>query len=361
MNKLVSLIFLLIVLLTASACNNRSSREGYVIAPTFPYDSYLESIGEDEAFPTIGYDGQGFDGISNHIRYPEIPDTLSHSNFADSLMQYYNIALAYNTMAYDVGTAERYMSESDFGLKYADTLDSINLDGISNSVIGERLRAVSTNAAKLIRNGIAPSSQEDISVQQFYDSLNEFATPLLENHLSDNEFDPKEVLDDYYVIHKKALSDTTTFCLDLLERVMCEQNFSKKCVLAREYAYADYHSPQRDDGRLVGLLDMILRESKYSPLLRDFWRMWRVKLQIGFFGSRSNDGAIYNLFYNDMRNRIAMVYIAHLNSHPNDMIAFKEFIRLANDYNIVRNSGCLIGNNANLEDIELFYSVFNSK
>lgn len=53
------------------------------------------------------------------------------------------------------------------------------------------------------------------------------------------------------------------------------------------------------------------------------------------------------------------VYIAHLNSHPNDMIAFKEFIRLANDYNIVRNSGCLIGNNANFEDMELFYSEFN--
>ena len=68
---------------------------------------------------------------------------------------------------------------------------------------------------------------------------------------------------------------------------------------------------------------------------------------------------MYNLFYNDMRNSIALTYIVHLTTHPGDKIAFKEFIRLAQAYNIVRNSSCMFGNNANLEDMELLYSVFN--
>ena len=110
---------------------------------------------------------------------------------------------------------------------------------------------------------------------------------------------------------------------------------------------------------MVAVLDKLLRANKYSPLLGELWRMWRVALQINIFGSRSNDGAMYNLFYNDMRNRVALIYIAHLKTHPYDKIAFKEFLRLAQVHNITRNSPCMFGNNANLEDMELFYSVYN--
>lgn len=128
----------------------------------------------------------------------------------------------------------------------------------------------------------------------------------------------------------------------------------------REYAYSNYKHPRRDDKEVVAVIDNILRADEYSPLLRDLWRMWRMMLQIDIFGSRSNDGAMYNLFYNDMRNRVALAYIAHLKDNPDDRIALKEFVRLANDYNIVRNSEFVLGNNANLEEMDLFYSVFKS-
>lgn len=95
--------------------------------PAFPYQTYLDSMGEDEYFPTIGDDGGGFAAISNNIRYPEMPDTLALSHFADSLLQLYNIAIAFNIVAYDVSTAERYIDEADLGLKQADALDSINV------------------------------------------------------------------------------------------------------------------------------------------------------------------------------------------------------------------------------------------
>lgn len=62
-----------------------------------------------------------------------------------------------------------------------------------------------------------------------------------------------------------------------------------------------------------------------------------------------------------MRNRIALVYIAHLKTHYLDKLAFKEFVRLTITYNIIRNSECMIGNNGNLEEMELFYAVLESE
>lgn len=71
-----------------------------------------------------------------------MPDTLSLSLYADTLLQYYNIALAFNTMAYDVGTSERYMEKNNFGLEQADALDSINLSGIKDLQIKSLIKTI---------------------------------------------------------------------------------------------------------------------------------------------------------------------------------------------------------------------------
>lgn len=360
MNKLFTFlaVFTSAVWLLSSCSADNSAKEGLKI-PVFPYQSYLDSIGEDEYFPTIGDDGQGFNAISHKIRYPKLPDTLTSNLYADSLLQFYNIALAYNTLAYDNGSAERYMSEPDRRLSYADALDSINLHGISNSEIKNRIQKVAENATKCIRDSVELSAGKTEAIKRFYDVFNICSSALYSSRLTDDEFAPQSVLADYEDIHTKSLTDTTSFREELLNRTLAECDFSKKCVLAREYAYANYNSPKRNDKEVVAVIDTILRSNKYSPLLRDLWRMWRVMLQINIFGGRSNDSAMYNLFYNDMRNRIALIYIKHLCDNPNDGIAFKEFIKLAADHNIVRNGGIPTGNNANFEDIELFYSVFH--
>ena len=347
------------LLLLISCGQNKTDSESKMSELPFPYQVYLDSIGENESFPTIGNDGQGFNAISQNIVYPELPDTLSLSHYADSLLQFYNIVLAFNTMAYDVGTAERYIEEHDFGLEQADALDSINLSGIHISKMKDLICTICQKGAATIRRGEKPNDQDVPEIGQFYDAFNDFSDPLYKAHLDDSEFDPTEIISNYQEIHSKALTDTVSFRAELLNIVRCETDFQRQCVLARELAYANYHSPERNDKQIVSVLDNLLKSNKYSPLLGELWRMWRCMLQIEILGSRSNDGAMYNLFYNQMRNRVALVYIAHMKSHNHDKLAFKEFARLTMTHNIVRNSSCMFGNNSNLEDMELFYSVFH--
>lgn len=175
--------FALAVMLGASAmllsCNNNKSTKDNLCPPEFPYQEYLDATGDANAFPVIGDDGDGFNAISHNIRYPELPESLRMSQFADSLLQYYDIALAYNTMAYDTGTAIRYMSESGSGIEYADALDSINLDPIKSLEIKKQLREITGNAARWIREGIDPNSQEDEAIDRFYDAFNPFVASLL--------------------------------------------------------------------------------------------------------------------------------------------------------------------------------------
>lgn len=359
MNKSFNLILTLLLVCMLESCINNKENPVLLKAPTFPYQTYLDSIGEDEFFPTIGNDGGGFDAISNNICYPEIPDTMSLSHFADSLLQFYNVAIAFNTVAYDVSTAERYMDEADFVLGQADALDSINVAGIHNPEIKASLVKLSKKAAKWIRAGKKPNEQQNDEVGEFYEVFNDFRNPLFEAHMSDDEFIPSEIVEDYANIHSKAISDTTTFRIELLQKVLQETDFSKRCVFAREFAYANYKSPYRDDIELVAVIDPILRANEYSPLLGELWLMWRTALQKNILSGQSNDSAMYNLFYNDMRNRVALVYIAYLKTHPHDKLAFRKFAYLTMESNITRNSECLFGNNSILDEMYLYDEIWN--
>mgnify|MGYP006871873643 CR=1 FL=1 len=102
---------------------------------------------------------------------------------------------------------------------------------------------------------------------------------MFDAHNSNFEYNPSEILEDYDRIHSKAISDTTTFRSELLQQVLRESDFNKKCILAREFAYADRISPDGDDKELVAVIDPILRANKYSPLLGELWLMWRTALQ----------------------------------------------------------------------------------
>ena len=327
---------------------------------TFPYLTYLDNMGEDECFPTIGNDGQGFNAISHNVVYPELPDTLSRSHYADSLLQLYNIVMAFNAIAYDVSTAERYMDDDDFGLEQADALDSLNVSGIHDPEIKGLLVKLGRKAGMWIRSGNKPNEQQNDEVREFYKVFNSFMNPLFESHLSEEEFNPSEILEDYANIHSKAISNTT-FRNELLQQIIQESDFSKKCVLAREFAYANYKSPYRDDKELISVIDPILRANKYSPLLGELWLIWRTALQKNIFSGPSNDSAMYNLFYNDMRNRVALVYIAYLITHPHDKLAFSKFAYLAMEYNITRNSPCYFGNNSILDEMTIYDEVWNKK
>ncbi len=354
-------ISLAILAISLASCTNKQQQK-ITQVPPFPYESYLAQIDEDQWSPIIGDDGAGFNAISHKIRYPEIPDTISLSPFADSLLLMYNTCLAFNTMAYDVSTAERYMEEDDtLRINHANALDSINLSGIRDKEIRNALMACSKKAANYIKSGKMPNEQDFTGVGAFYDVYNKFCDPLFEAHLSEAEFDPSTVLENYNEIHQKAITDTLWYWQELLKRVCGEVDFQKKCVLAREFAYANLKNPARDDKELIAVIDPILRSNNYSPLLGELWLIWRTALQAHIFGGMSNDAAMYNLFYNDMRNRVALQYITHLNAHPSDEVAFMNFFELASTYNITRNSGALFGNNSMLDEMTIYMEIWKNE
>lgn len=90
-----------------------------------------------------------------------MPALLSTCHFADSLLQFYNISLSFNTLAYDVNTAEYFMGESGYGPEQADALDSINLSGIHSVEIKKTLLRLCMNAANWIRAGKKPNGQKN--------------------------------------------------------------------------------------------------------------------------------------------------------------------------------------------------------
>ncbi len=347
-----------LLLLISCGHNNRVS-DSKVDKLSFPYQSYLDNIGEDECFPTIGNDGKGFNAITDKIVYPELPDTLSESHYADSLLQYYNIDLALSSIHYDVSTAERYITEREFRLEYANALDSINLSGITDLNLKNLIYFISQKAADAIRKGVRPTELDFPEMNQFKDALIEISTQIYKAHPGGKvKYIVEGIIQNYKDIHTKAISDTSSFRNELLDMVIYETDFQRQCVLARELAYANYQSSERDDKQVVAVLDRLLRSGKYSPLLGELWRMWRCIIQREILGCGGDDSAMYNLFYNEMKNRLALVYIAQITKYD-DKLAYKEFLRLANENNIVRNSEFLCGNNVNSDYMELFYSVFN--
>lgn len=369
MKNISLILFALTIMLCSCHKNKQQTKEStesqtetqQLQFPVFPYQAYLDAA-EDNEFPEIEDDGRGFEAICHKIRYPQVPDTLKLNLFADSLLQFYNFVLAFNAISYDEGTANRFLMDKDYeqALTYAKALESANVNGISDIGIRNALRAVAQKAAYSIRNYVenqnpADRQEVDDAVETFYEQCDKIVLPLLNGRQFEAEFEPAQVVKEYQTIHERAVTDTLYY-KDLLQKVLREQDFQRACILAREYAYANRISETGDGKTFVAVIDKLLRADKYSPLLRELWLMWRTALQIEIFSGRSNYSAMYNLFYNDMRNRIALVYITHLNEHPSDNLAFQEFAKLAQQSNIVRNSECIMGNNAILDDFEL-YSV----
>ena len=358
----VSLITLIILIL-ASCKKNYAER---VEIPAYPYENIDENDSHDENnwSAVVGDDGNGFYPISKYIRYVEIPETCHNKQLADSLALYYNSVLAFNTGAYDVGTVSRYITEDNLDFKdYANALDSINISGITDTEFSNVIKQICHEAAKEIykRNDPNEKSYEIVSV--FYDKFNSLENNLIDSKLNDDfEFDPRSVVKNYDDIHKKAVSDTTNYREILLRETLLEEDFVKKTVYAREFANANYkNSKLRNDKELVAIIDSILKSGNYSPLLGELWLVWRTAMQLHNLGSPSNDGPMYNLFYNDMKNKVAMTYINHIVENPQDQVALVEFARLVHTLNIVRNSQCMFGNNANLDEMNLYEECWKNK
>ena len=304
--------------------------------PKFPYQKYLDSI---DWFPVIGDDGGGFDAISDKIRYPKMPNDIKSSKFIDSLLVIYNMALVYNTIAYDVSTDERRIEESTFTNAAAHSLDNINLSGIKDLSMKDLLSKMGKTAAQHLRKHQIQTDYVNPYVEPIYKCFNAYMNEILGDRESAPQYDPSSDLDYYADLHKQVLNDTSAlFRNNLTAMTLKESDFRKKCVLAYELACSYYRdNGDLDYAELVTIIDELLKSGEFSPLLYKLWLIWRSTLQTRVFSGFSNDSAMYNLFYNDMRNTVAVTLLRRLSSHPDDPIALSQFVKLALAYNIVRN------------------------
>lgn len=334
----------------AVGCTGKSTTVALEV-PEFPYQAILDSI-ENGDSPSIGGERTGMDPISNRIRYYIPSQEQKEDSLVDSLALYYNTQLAYNTAAYDVGTISRYFEERD-KMPFINSFDSINLNGISDAVFRETLKLVSEEVAGELRKGNDPSQAAMPAVQKFNDLIVNLEGSLFAGRLNHDEYDMGTVIQNYEEIHGNALNDSVNHFKDLLQMTLGEQDFQKKCVYARELANCS-HTNGEGQKSVTTIIDNLLRSGEYSPLLRELWLIWRANLQMYAFSGRSNDSAMYNLFYNDMRNRVAGTYLDRIKSNPHDKIALKEFFRLANEDNVMRDRGTLLGNNCILDEMQLY-------
>ncbi|MBE6304339.1 MAG: hypothetical protein E7082_00235 [Bacteroidales bacterium] len=348
-------LFFAIIALVLIVTSSVSSTAG-VNVPKFPYQNYIDAI-ETDSMPEISDNDFGYNPICPHIRYLELPQALAGNVLADSLMQFYNMALACNAFTYDIGTALRYINEDGTSVMFADAFESFNLEGVKNDRIRKLLQLSARNVAEELRKGesLAEASNDDFGA--FLHEFKVFTDNLFMKRYTDEKFAPYYVLcADYYDLHDKALAaDSLNFRGELLQLVLNEKDPMLQGIY--ECAYSNYVSKEIDNMEVIAVFDMLLRGDKYSPLLRDLWRIWRVILQKDMLGGMSNDSPMYNLFYNDMRNRVALTIIKHIVSDPEeDYVAFMEFVKLGLAENINRHSGVLVGSNVVIEDMELLYN-----
>ena len=350
------LTFILLLLAFAS-CSSKtgSDKLNPEDIPTFPYEEIIAATDSTEYFLIIGDDGNGFQPIVNHIKYLEGEHRGINRQYADSLQEAYNFTLAFNALAYDTGTYMRYIDDDIDKMDFANAMDSMIMPTISDASLRESFNSLRTQVAKMMRQG-EPIVEDTTLIANIYARNNEIWGKILNSSSEDPEtFNPETILPDYTTIHEIAIIDTVNGRDRLLAMTLNEPDFQKKTLLAKEFAYANFNSKVREAELLVSVIDPLLTAGQYSPILDELWLMWRTMLQLHIFSSGSNDSAMYNLFYNKMRNRVAKTLLDYIQTHRDDDVALASFINLMMQYNICRNSGCLFGNNANLDEMNLYY------
>lgn len=328
------------------------------------YQEYLNLWDEDKLTFIIGDDGDGRGIISHHLRYYELPKHLLDNSFADSLAQIYNMALAFNTISYDCSTLDRYLSNEEWdATPFVDTLIAANFEGVRDPKAYDALKGLVTEIVKNVRDRKSVGDRLSYSASdQFYEAFYGMINAMIlgrynpdRNDSDTKAFEPSDLIPDYESIHLKAITDTTAITRSkILEKYLLEEDFQKKCIYAREFAYANCDDRRYNCDELIAVIDPLLKADEYSPLLRELWLIWRATMQIDILGGRSNYSSIYNLLYNDMRTRQVSKFIEHLVAHPNDELAFTEYLLLLYEYNVVRSEGFLSGNSANTDEYKIY-------
>lgn len=333
------------------------------------YKEYNETWVDERGAFVIGDDEDGRGPISDRLRYYSLPEHLRANSFADSLAQIYNMSLAFNSMVGDFNHAFRSIGQDGWdGTLYADAIAATNLDGISVSEARDSLRAITQVIAHALHNGDTPPDESYTPKSERYEEIfNSMVNGIILGRfghvgaeIAEMIPTPADYIRDYDALHREAIADTTGVArTKILDRYLREDDFHKKCIYAREFAYADYRNPHGNVDDLMALLDPLLRGDDYSPLLRELWLIWRTAMQVEYLGGRGGYSSVYNLLYNDMRTLQAAKYIEHLALHPDDEEAFAEYLLLVYQKNVTRQDKGIFGNSVNVDEYNLYHRLLS--
>lgn len=356
MKNLFSCVLVVVLLLCSCDAKKSVDDSAFYNDCRLRYVNYVsDTTNYEDCYLSVGADGNGFVPISDKLK-PIKPDDEKYSEFVDTLVMLYNTYQLLDAMIYDCSTIDRYNEVFD-PEPYAAALDSIDVSGINCEEMREALLALSSAVAKDIRKGKRTDTIYYKELERVDETIDKLFVDFVVSLSTDAEYNCSEVMSDYDEVHAKAVSVESNHSRKLLQAVLREENFEKKCIYAREFAYSNRHNAKGDVVDVVAVIETLLLTNEYSPILFDLWLVWRTALQGDVFGGISNDSSMYNLYYNDMRCRVAQTYMNRLNENPHDQLAFNGLIRTIFHSNIIRNSSCPIGNNCILDQVELYGKV----
>lgn len=346
--KYKSLTAILLTVLCVIICSCKE-KSGHTIPP-FPYEEYVTALSDGET--DLGEYGDGMEPLACRAVYLELPEDLAGNSYADSLAVYYNSLRAIHSMLYDVTSGSRYGADSAMCHLYGSSLANIRTEGIGDTAIMNAAAATGRAIGADVARNYDTYTIRYPEAYRLNDLIGELYLNLSAGR--DAELSPSSsaILPDYEALRQRTVNDSVAGGNELLECAMAEEDFMRRTAYAREYALWDMR--EHGDARTaVALIDSVLREGRYSPLLTDLWLIWRTQLQLKLLGGRSNDSPMYNTLYHEMKDRVALTYIRHLAENPDDDLAFNAFSQLTVIPPIMRQSACIFGNNANLDEMAL--------
>lgn len=337
--------------MTALAAISFSCKEKKTVdLPEFPYESYVQTVENGDGV-LDGY-GDGLQPISDKAVYLELPADLADNSFVDSLAVIYNANRALGAMVYDLTTASRNSQDSALAATCGIAMMNIAPAGISDTAVCAAVIAVGKSVGADVARNVDTYQVQYPESYRLNDMIESYYRPLTVGRQEQAWPQAGDAIADYAEVHRRAVSDTTDYGDTLLEKALTGSSFEARAAYAHEYGL--WAMRNRGDARtMVAVIDPILRSDRYAPELADLWLMWRTALQLNLLGGRSNDSRMYNLFYNEMCDRVALCYLRHLVENRADDGAFNAYIYLAMNRGVVRQSSCIFGNNANLDEMNL--------
>ena len=305
----------------------------FIVMKRNPQEQVMDTDNVEEGDDSIEH---GPDLFCNYIDSKIYPQ----SKFISDMVELFNASVIYNGIKLVQDIWDRYdvPKEALEALKYADV----------NVLKSEDLKQLFSEALKLGKKALCKNYEEidTIAFQRFNEQLDVIDSILANRYNVKNYVDLTD--EDYWdrINRIREVPKTEDYPRTIHE----VEDFGLKCAYAMEYVYdVGFYKVNFD------ILEDLLDDGRYSPLLYYLWRIWRCGVQLtetryGSFGP-STWSQIPNKLYNTKRLAIARTTLDYIVKHPQDAIAMNQIAVIASTPNIYRRGEYMLGN-------QIFMEVF---